>query len=305
MTVHGELEVVPSATKAEAAQALQDFLTAYNKADKAFDPALDQGRVTGALGAINQAGLKSRHITDPGGNKDHQELKLDDAKFAIPKKAGWPRYFVADTDSNRDTDGGKTDTRWLLVFVQDGLKQPWKVAYLSILAPSQVPVFKTDKDGWAEPLAPADAALAVAPKDLSGNYTSYLRDGKPADFVAGTHTSEWRATRKQNANVPGIVTQYVDQAMTDGAFQPLGLRTKDGSGLVFFASKHFEQQTAGPNVRLPFTADVKALTTGKLTNKLTKERMSNEVALVPAKGAGDQKVAILGRLQGLTSGKAS
>ena len=58
MTVHGELEVVPSATKAEAAQALKDFTDAYNEADKAYDPALDAEHVTGALGAINQAGLR-------------------------------------------------------------------------------------------------------------------------------------------------------------------------------------------------------------------------------------------------------
>ncbi|MEV0095253.1 hypothetical protein [Streptomyces sp. NPDC050738] len=306
MTVHGELEVVPSATKAEATQALQDFLTAYNKADKAYDPTLDQGRVTGALGAINQAGLKARHITDPGGNKAHQELELTDAKFAIPKKAGWPRYFVADTDSNRDIDKGPQDTRWVLAFVQDGLKQPWKVAYLSILAPSQVPAFTTDKDGWAQPAEPADAALAVAPKDLPGHYTSYLNKGTPADFAPGTHTSDWRATRKKNASVPGYSTQYVDQPLTDGSYQPLGLRTKDGGALVFFASKHFEQLTAAPNVRLPeLTADVKALTTGTMKKKITKERMSNEVALVPAKGAGSVQVKLLGRLQGLTSAQGS
>ncbi|GAA1364133.1 hypothetical protein GCM10009612_43740 [Streptomyces beijiangensis] len=305
MTVHGELEIVPSATKAEAARALQNFTAAYNKADKAFDPALDQDSVTGALGAINQAGLKSRHITDPGGNTAHQPLQLTDVKFAIPKKAGWPRYFVADTDSNRDTDSGTQDTRWVLVFMQDGLKQPWKVSYLSILAPSQVPVFKKDKDGWAQPAEPADAALAMAPKDLSERYTSYLRTGKPAAFVPGAHTSEWRSTRLKSANVPGLTTQYVDQSVAAGAFQPLGLRTQDGGALVFFASKHFEQQTAAPNVRLQVSPDVKALTTGTVTNKITKERMSNEAALVPAKGKGSQQVTILGRLQGLTSAKGS
>ena len=69
MTVHGELEVLPGATRTEAAQALDDFLVAYNKADKAYDPALDADRVTGSLGAINQAGLKARRKNSPQDRK--------------------------------------------------------------------------------------------------------------------------------------------------------------------------------------------------------------------------------------------
>ena len=52
VTVHGELAVVPSVKRSEAAQALTGFVDAYNAADKAYDPALDQGRVSGALGQI-------------------------------------------------------------------------------------------------------------------------------------------------------------------------------------------------------------------------------------------------------------
>ncbi|MYR13264.1 hypothetical protein GTY62_22165, partial [Streptomyces sp. SID724] len=45
------------------------------------------------------------------------------------KKAGWPRWFLADTDSNRDEDGGKLDTRWLVVFVRSGPDALWKASY--------------------------------------------------------------------------------------------------------------------------------------------------------------------------------
>lgn len=40
VVVHGEREVLPSATRAEAAKALEQFTTAYNAADKAYDASL-------------------------------------------------------------------------------------------------------------------------------------------------------------------------------------------------------------------------------------------------------------------------
>jgi hypothetical protein len=301
MTVHGELEVVPSATRTEAGQALSAFTVAYNKADKAYDPALDADRVTGALGAINQAGLRARHSISPGGNAQHTELQLTDAKFAIPKKAGWPRWFLADTDSNRDQDGGKQDTRWLVVFVRNAADQPWKAAYLSVLTPTEVPVFAKDKDGWAKPVEPADASLAVAPKDLSAQYAAYLKGGAPPHFAPGTHTSLWRRARAKNANLLGLSTQYVDQPLTSGDYRPLGLATRGGGALVFFSTRHYEQQTAAEGLHLTVPADVQALMTGKARSTLTKKQISNETAQVPAHGP----VSILDREQGLVTAKGA
>src|ERR1043165_5528981 len=85
VTVHGEREVVPAATKAEAAEALKTFTTAHNAADKAYDPALDADVETGSLGAVNQAGLKARHRVEPTGNARHRPLELSDTRFVIPK----------------------------------------------------------------------------------------------------------------------------------------------------------------------------------------------------------------------------
>ncbi|MEV6651117.1 hypothetical protein [Streptomyces sp. NPDC051219] len=305
VTVHGELEVVPSATKAEATQALKDFTDAYNKADRAFDPALDAGRVTGALGAINQAGLKAKGINNPNGNPQHVPLELADASFTIPRKAGWPRWFVADTDSNRDTDQGPQDNRWMLVFVRGGADQLWEVAYLSILTPDEIPAFRTDKDGFAEPVAPADASLAMTPQELSKQYAAYLQSGKPADFVAGQHTTQWRDERSENARRPGVSTQYVDQALDTGTFAPLGLRTKDGGALVFFATRHYEQQTAARGVRLQISPDVKALMSGTITDTVIKERVSSQAVSVPAIGSAAPRVAFLNRIQGLVGAKGS
>lgn len=302
VTVHGEREVLPGATKSEAAQALKDFTTAYNAADKAFDPALDEDRVTGSLGAINQAGLKARQTYNPDGNKAHKPLVLDDAKYVIPQKAGWPRWFLADTDSNRDRDDGKSDTRWLVVFLRTGSDAPWKASYLAVVPPSQVPEFTLDKKGLATPVVPEGGELAVAPADLSTTYTTYLQDGEPDAFAPGATTSGWREARRTNRRV-GFSYQYLDQPLKGTAFGPVGLRTEDGGALVFFSSKHFERQTAAKGLKPEVNADVKALLTGEVNSSLTKERVSSQLVHVPPRDAAGGKVRILNRLPGLVAAK--
>ncbi|MEU3658788.1 hypothetical protein AB0E77_03350 [Streptomyces sp. NPDC032940] len=295
VVVHGEREVLPATTRAEAAKALEQFTDAYNKADKAYDGSLDAEFTTGALGAIDAARLKAGRVNNPDGNPSHSPLELTDAKFTIPAKAGWPRWFVADTKANK---GG--EARWLLVFTRDGLEDTWEVAYLTLVAPDDVPEFKTDEDGWAEAVPANSTELAAAPTDLSEDYTTYLKDGGKT-FADGTHTSAWRELRKKRSTRPGLVTQYIDEPLTDGDYAPLALRTKDGGAMVFFTTRHFEKQTAAQGTSVPTpNKDVLALTDGEIKQSLTMEFVSNEVALDPA---GPGQVTVLGRIQGMTSAK--
>jgi hypothetical protein len=300
VVVHGEKEVLPAATEAEAAKALRQFTAAYNAADKAYDSSLDAGHVTGALSAIDAARLKAGAVNNPDGNPAHTPLKLSDVTYTIPKKAGWPRWFVADAAGNK---GGSA--RWLFVFTRGGLSEPWQAAYLTLVAPGKVPEFKKDADGWAEPVPVDSAEVAVAPGDLSEDYTAYLKSGGNA-FASGAHTSQWRELREKNAKRPGLATQYIDEPLTSGDYAPLALRTADGGALVFFTTHHFEKQTAYPGASVPApNEDVLALTTGEIKQSLTMEFVSNEVALDPAKGAGEAQVTVLGRIQGLTSAQGS
>ncbi|MFD3530799.1 hypothetical protein [Streptomyces sp. NPDC058664] len=300
VTVHGELALLPPATKTEAAQALADFTSAYNRADKAHDPALDAGRVTGPLGEINQAGLRSRAITSPGGNPDHRPLEFTDARFVLPRKAGWPRWFLADADSNR----GSGDRRWLMVFVRNGPEQLWEVAHLTVLDPSEVPEF-AEEEGYAVPVAADTETLAVAPEDLGEEYVSFLKDGRPGRFEAGPHTTLWREQRQKTAKRPGLATQYIDRAVNQGDFAPLGLRTKDGGAFVFFATRFFERQTAAPGYRPKVAPDIKALLTGEIKNTVTKEWVSSQAVLVKPAGAAGDAVSIKGRLQGVVGAEGS
>ncbi|WAL95179.1 hypothetical protein [Streptomyces sp. Je 1-369] len=300
VTVHGEREIVPTATKSEAERALRDFLKAYNAADKAYDPALDAARITGPLGAINQGGLKSRHVQHPDGNAGHVPLELTDVTYSIPKKAGWPRWFMADTKANR-----RSDLRWLWVFTKSGPDQLWRATYLNLVSPQKMPKLKKDEDGWAVPVAPTAKNLAMAPTDLGEKYTTYLKSGGEG-FAPGDHTTRWKAFRERNSKRAGLAVQYVDEPRNDGAFAPLGLRTEDGGALMFFSTHHYERQTAFKGLSPKVDADAKALLKGEVRQTLLLERVSNQVVVDPKKGAEDTdggEVAFLGRIQGLTGAK--
>ncbi|MFD7708040.1 hypothetical protein ACFV6E_26200 [Streptomyces sp. NPDC059785] len=299
VVVHGEREVLPAAKETEAARALKDFTTAYNKADKAYDSSLDEDRVTGPLAAIDGAKLKAGHANNPDGNPGHQPLKLTDAEFVIPKKAGWPRWFVADTKANK----GSADSRWLFVFTRGSADDVWQVSYLTVLAADDVPEFVKDADGYAEPVTADAKELAIRPEELGESYATYLKDGGDT-FADGTHTSAWRALRKKNANRPGLARQYVDEPLTSGDYAPVGLRTKDGGALVFFATHHYEKQTAAQGVDINVTDEnIKALLKGDAKQSLTLEFVSNQAVLDPARTASDPEVEFLSRVQGLTGAK--
>ena len=300
MVVHGEREVLPSSTRAEAARALEQFTSAYNKADKAYDSSLDADHVTGALADIDRARLEAGHTNSPSGNAAHTPLKLSDVKYTIPKKAGWPRWFLAEAQGNK---GG--NLHWLLVFTRDGLGRPFKVAYLTLIRPGTLPKVKKDAAGWAEAVPVNSTEFAVPPADLSKDYAAFLKNGGNI-FAPGVHTDQWRARRKKQEKKPGLVTQFIDEPLISGSYAPLALRTEDGGALVFFTNRRYEKQTAAEGTSIPAqTAGVRALTTGEVKQSLMLEYMSNGVALDPKRGTGGDQVSVLSRLEGLTSAQGS
>ncbi|WP_392968075.1 hypothetical protein [Streptomyces sp. LN245] len=299
VVVHGEREVVPATTRAEAARALEDFTAAYNKADATYDRSKDADRVTGPLADIDGAKLKAGRIGRPGGNPTHSPLEFDDAEFSIPAKAGWPRWFVANATANKGVPG----SRWLLVFTRDDARELWQASYLTVLGAGDVPEFAKDEGGWAQPVAADDAALAVEPRKLGQSYATYLRTGGDT-FATGVHTSQWRAQREKFASRPGLARQYIDQPLTSGDYAPVGLRTADGGALVFFATHRFEKETAAAGTEIPVPGtEVQALTKGEINQSLTLEFVSNQVVIDPLKGSGRGQVSVLGRVEGLTGAK--
>jgi hypothetical protein len=305
VVVHGEREIVPTATRAEAARALKDFTAAYNKADETYDRSLDTDRVTGALADIDGAKLRAGKKINPGGNPSYSPLKLSDAKFVIPEKAGWPRWFVADAAANK----GSSDSRWLLVFTRADADDVWAVSFLTILAADDVPEFAEDADGHAQPVTPADPELTVAPAELGEAYAAYLGADASGgsgteEFAPGRHTSQWRSDRAKNAIKPGLARQYVDEPLTKGDYAPVGLRTTDGGALVFFATRHFEKQTAAQGVDIDVEDEnIRALLTGEVKSSLTLEHVSNQAVLDPGRSGPARQVKFLSRVDGLTGAK--
>jgi hypothetical protein len=305
VVVHGEREIVPAATRAQAARALTDFTSAYNKADKTYDQSRDADRVTGALADIDGAKLKAGSKNYPKGNPSHSPLKLTDPKFTIPEKAGWPRWFLADTAANK----GFKSHRWLLVFTRSNPRDVWAVSYLTILGADDIPTFRKDQDGFAQPVEADDPALAVAPRELGESYATYLKSKSSArsageTFAPGRHTSQWRTRRQKSATQPGLARQYLDEPLTKGDYAPVGLRTTDGGALVFFATHHYEKQTAAQGVDLAVTdPGIRALLTGEVKSSLTLEHVSNQAVLDPAANASDRRVRFLSRVDGMTRAK--
>ncbi len=299
MTVHGEREIVPSVGKAEAAKVLKAFTDGYNEGYRKLDPGVIARVETGALAEIGKADLAAQSVQTPGGNPKYPSLVLDDARFTIPGQAGWPKFFLADTRSNRDAN------RWLVVFTRYGVKEPWKAAYLSIVNPGKVPEFTTGKDGHAEAVPAAkgkDHGLMADPGKVSAVYTDFLRTGKGKDFVPGPRTTGLREERDKVRRTATFWTEFIDTPEKAPAFPAPALRTKGGGALVFFTAHHREKRTMAEGLR-PAVTDprTKALLKGELKRSVTYTRVSEAAVEVPPRDADGGMINFLNRIDTMTA----
>jgi hypothetical protein len=292
VTVHGATALIPSARQADAAAALRHFVRVSNAANTKYDPSLNPAVETGALGAIDEASIKVRHVTTPAGDPGYQPLVLTDTRFLIPRQRGWPKWFVADSADNKDAN------RYVLVFIRDSAAQPWKASYLLDLPAARLPPFATDSTGHVEPAPLGGTDLLVRPGQLADRYAAYLQQGDKGStaFADGPDTSQIRRLRSTRyAPRPGSVTQFADQAADQKADAPVALRLKDGGALVLFTTQHQarQKQTSG---RISVTdPTLKALMAGTPRTTVTEFDVAEQAVLVPAGSAGG-KVTFLQRI---------
>ncbi|MEU4211318.1 hypothetical protein AB0F13_15205 [Streptomyces sp. NPDC026206] len=297
-------------SRAEAPKVLQRFTDGYNIAYRTLDPAALDRVETGALAEIGRADLGAQRTVTPGGNPGYPALALEDARFTIPKMAGWPKFFVADTRSNRDRH------RWVLVFTRAGAKEPWKAAYLSLLGEGKMPKFAVGEDGYAEAVRAVGkdtpdargpgpgSGLMADPGVLSGSYTEYLRTGEGKVFAPGGSTTQLRAERAKLARTATFWSEYIDTPEKAPGFPPLALRTGDGGALVFFTAHHRERRTMVKGVRPEVTDPrTKALLQGELKQAVTYTRISESAVQVPARAADGGRVVFLNRIESLTAAR--
>jgi hypothetical protein len=295
MTVHGERENIPSVGKTEAARVLANFAAVNNRVGRTYDSKAVAAVESGALGTTDEAGLRAKRTNHPEGNAGYQPLVFSDSRYLIPRQVGWPKYFVADTATNR-----ASGARWLLVFRRSAAGQPWKASYVASIATADVPKFAQDKAGYAVALGLAGTDLLAQPGQLSADYGTYLGgSGTSEVFADGPSTSQLRADRNAHARTANSVTQYADQPASGGEFTPVALRTADGGALVFFASHHQSRATFRAGYKLTIDDDTKALMTGTPRTSVTLVHLADEAVTVPPAGGG--KVVFLSRVVGLVT----
>ncbi|PLW71197.1 hypothetical protein GQS52_20050 [Streptomyces sp. SCUT-3] len=304
VTVHGESAVIPSVDRTEAAEVLERFTEATNEANTELDAKLTVPVESGPLAAIDQAGIKARAARNPDGNPGFKPLELTDPKFLIPRTSGWPKWFVADADSNRG--GG----HWLVVFTRPSPDQAWRASYLSVVSERRMPEPVLDDEGYAEAVPASGSDLLVPPGRLGREYADYLQKGPRAGgspFADGPATSQLRERRGAQQRTRGKVTQYADQPAGKGDFAPVALRTEDGGALVFFATHHQVKETVGKGYPLNVPPAVRPLVTGDPKTALLQVRVAEQLVTVPSKAAAkkdpDEKVSFLHRVEGLVSAR--
>ncbi|MEV0371553.1 hypothetical protein AB0I10_17280 [Streptomyces sp. NPDC050636] len=305
MTVHGEKEMLPAVSKADGTKALQNFASRYSEANRKLDPKMNASYEAGTLHAIDQAGLKAARALRPQGNPNFPPLTFKDEHFAVPKQAGWPKYFIADAATNRKDANGNV-MRWFLVFSRDSIDAKWRAVYFATFANNKAPELKTDADGYAEAV-PADgkSGLTVNPGKLSKTYADYLNTGKGDDFASGKHTDGLRAIRAAQATAAtqdGARVLWEDQPAN---YPPVALRTKDGGALVFFSTIYHQQKTVHAGAKFSVEAGLRGIVEGpvKKSNRMIFTTVSGQTVKVPAKDAGG-KIEILNRIERKTSAKA-
>ncbi|MFC9740393.1 hypothetical protein [Streptomyces noursei] len=302
MTVHGEREVLPAVSQADAAKALTHFTDGFNKANRTLDSAKNTAFESGALLAIDQAGIKAAHGVRPDGNPNFTPLAFTDAHFTVPQQKGWPKFFVADALSNRRDRSGE-NTRWFLAFSRNGVHEKWRASYLATFPGNNAPELKVT-GGYAEAV-PSDGSpgLALAPGQLSTAYADYLNTGKGEVFAPGQETDRLRAWRASQANQPGARIQWQDQA---SELPPIALRTTDGGALVFFSTVYHQQKTVSKGLMITVPPELRGIMEGPTTKNTTRmafTTVSGQTVLVPAKSAGG-KIKVLDRIEAKTSAKA-
>jgi hypothetical protein len=311
VTVHGERENIPSLSPAEAARVLTHFAQVDTEAARTYDESYVAQIEAGPLGEIDTAQVKAAHTQHPEGNAAADPLTLSDTKYLIPRQVGWPKFFVADTATNRSTT-----SRWVLLFRRGSAAEPWRADYLAVVPDGAMPALATDQGGHVLPVPADQSGLLVRPDALSSAYAGYLQSGsRAADFAPGPSTTQLRADRAAKARTPDSVTQYADQADTAGDFAPAALRTKDGGALVFFATRHQSRSTYRAGFNLSVDASTRALMTGTPKTAVTLARVGQQLATVPlapggkdagsggGSGGPSARVDFLSRRTGLVSAK--
>ncbi|GAA3862710.1 hypothetical protein [Streptomyces sedi] len=299
MTVRGETAVVPATTEEEAQEVLDHYFEVSNEAWGAFDPELNATVEGGALAEINGASMVAQGAlaeeAEAAGEEPtvREPLSPVEPRFLIPQQSGWPKFFMVDTQ----LDVPDSEHNWLLTFARNSVDEPWKARYLSVLAPSAIPEFAEDGDGYLEELqvSSENTGLSVVPGELGETYATYLQEGQ-GSFLGGPHTSETLAVRDERAEDAASQTDYADVPQEEADHPSFAVRTADGGALVLFTMRMDEKQTWAEGETPVVDDRVKPLMQGTADRAVTLQRFATFTAYVPE---GEDPVDLRSRLAGV------
>ncbi len=301
VTVHGASALVPATDKAGAQKALRHFVQVSNEANTKLDPALNSGVETGALSAIDGAGIKAKHIKAPAGDPGYQPLMLSDTRFLIPRSARLaqvvrggqrrqpgPGPLAAGVHplqrgpavEGRVSGGGAPGAT-------ARLRHRLRTAYAEPGPAAPVPACSSSRVNWATGTPRTSGRAArVRPLFADGPYTSQVLNQRRTDYAPG----------------PRIITAFADSPADPGGDPTVALRLKDGGAMVFFSTEHRVTQTSnsgGLTVSDPF---IKALMTGTPNTSVVLFRAAEQAVSVPARNAGTGgRVTFLAHIDGVVS----
>jgi hypothetical protein len=224
-------------------------------------------------------------FSDPAHRKGGQPFAIDGATWWLPRLSGYPKWFVV-SGTSRD----KARSPLLALFVETRAGSPWRLAAAVLLdRGARVPPIATDAQGYAIPVAPDAAGLALAPKAVAAAHASYLNAGlKGAPAAAFASDESARTLMEKFANdrrsfTFGTVSHRVEPA---GGLT-VALRTRQGGALVLYDERlRAEYVLTRPGGRIS-TGVWQALgAPDPVFNRLELVDLLQFATVVPARGAG-------------------
>jgi len=218
----------PALTVAQSTDVLGQVGTVLAAGDQALDASGLGARLVGPALSIRTA--EYVRATATNGERAPVTIPTTAQTTITPDTTSWPRTQMVVTTQPDDLQAPL-----LLVLMQDGPRDPYRLWGWARLGPSvQMPLTATPEEG-SEPVAADDTSLLLSPNEAVAQYADVLTNGDasgaaatfPADFF---RTAITEARNQTAASLQAVATVAETVAPVAGAVT--ALRTADGGAIV-------------------------------------------------------------------------
>lgn len=269
-----------------------DVLTVADK--KRDSKALSQ-RLSGPALAMRTAELKVAKSAKS--DDDVTALPTKVQTVVVPTSTTWPRAAFAVSAQPSDTEPPR-----LMAFKQSAARDNYVLWGWARLFPGiTMPTFAAPGTGSA-PVTPDDSSLVLTPKSAVAHYVDVLNKGTKSKYAKAFSEDAFRSRlasratdldkKKDFKSAKGKYSETFTAAKSD----PVATRTADGGALVMVDASAVEKTSAESKAKIAPSTDVTKALFGdtKPTNTLVVTYRDVFALYVPAAGASDAKVTVLG-----------